>query len=209
MSSVNVYLFDDYDALDENFISNNIHLLPASRAERCMRFRQDIDKINCTIAYLMLKYGLEENFGISSEIEFVYNEYKKPFLKEFPQIFFNFSHCKRGVVCAIADFEIGVDIQDFEPFNINVARRVCSKNELIELDKSDNPSRLFCRFWTQKESYAKAMGVGIGSVLNQDLCLNNFWYYENELYCLTVFCENKNVKLIMNDVGMLIKRQFK
>jgi len=193
-----VYLFDDYENLCENFIDDNINKLPEFRREKCIKYRQDIDKINCIITYLLLKQGLKEIYGIHSEPEFVFNENRKPFLKEHPHIYFNLSHCKYGAVCAIAEAEVGVDIEGLERYKENIAQRVCSENELKQLEITDDPIKLFFRIWTEKESYAKAKGISIASVLKQDIYTDGFWYYEQELYYLTVFCEDSNVKLFKN-----------
>ena len=197
-TNVYVYLFDDYENLDKNFINDNINKLPEFRREKCVRYRLDIDKKNCIITYLLLKHGLNEIYGISSDLEFVLNENGKPFLKDHPFVYFNFSHCKYGAVCVIAEAEVGVDIEGIERYKENIAQRVCSDNELKQLEIANDPVKLFFRIWTEKESYAKAKGLGISSVLKKDLQKDGFWYYENELYYLTVFCENAEIELFHN-----------
>ena len=69
-SIVYIYLFDDYENLSKNFIDDNINKLPDFRREKCARYRLDIDKKNCIITYLLLKHGLKEIYGISTEPEF-------------------------------------------------------------------------------------------------------------------------------------------
>ena len=170
--------------------------IPPFRQEQCVRYRQGIDKRNCILAYLLLEQGLREQYGITTPVSFVYNEHCKPYLREYPNIFFNISHCKYAVACALADFEVGVDIQDIRPIDWDVARRVCSENELRELEKADDPARLFCKIWTEKEAYAKAKGLGVDSVLRRDLSLNGLTHWERERYCITVCCEGSKNEII-------------
>ncbi|MDO5566929.1 MAG: hypothetical protein Q4G59_09760 [Planctomycetia bacterium] len=40
-----------------------------------------------------------------------YGPHGKPQLENYPDLFFNISHCNRAVVCAVADHEIGVDVE--------------------------------------------------------------------------------------------------
>jgi len=195
MSRVCIYICDDTTGLGDGFISENIHKLPAFRRNKCNRYRQDADKISCILSYLLLSKGLREQYGISDHIEFVYNERGKPYLKDYPEIFFSISHCKSGVACAVADFEIGVDMQDIRPFDIAVAKRVCSQNELRQLAAAENPAGGFCRIWARKESYAKARGISVTDVLKHDFDDTGFIDWETPNYCVSLFsaaCFEKN-----------------
>jgi len=184
------------DSLSENFASENLHRLPAFRRKQCVKYRKENDKNACILAYLLLKKGLGEQYGLMHSPEFIYSEHGKPYLRETPHIFFSFSHCRHGVVCALADFEIGVDIQDIRPFNIDIARFVCSENELIQLNESENPSKLFCMIWAKKESYAKSNGIGVSNVLRRDFQDEGFFKFEHINYCISTFVTNISIQQI-------------
>ena len=190
MSKAYIYLFDDIDSLSVDFVSENRNRLPVFRQQQCARYRQEFDKNACVLAYLLLDKGLREQFNIAPPFEFIYNEHGKPYLRDFPHIFFNISHCKYGVVCTLADFEVGIDIQEVRPFDVDIARRVCSENELQQLSETDNPSRLFCKMWTKKESYAKAKGISAAGVLKRDLPDKDFFIQEYENYYISLFGVN-------------------
>ena len=190
MNSINIYLYDDMVSLKDDFIAENLINLPKFRQEQCNRFRQYHDKRNCILAYTLLMQGLKEQYGITDPISFVYNEYGKPYLYEYPHIFFNISHCKSGVVCALAEIEIGIDIQCIRPFDWKVAQRVCSKSELLLLKEADNPEHLFCKLWTRKEAYAKSTGVCLSSVFQTDFTnfeKVGFETWEEDDYCISFF----------------------
>lgn len=155
-----LYLFDEYKQVTEEFIIRALQFLPENRRNRALRYRKATDRMNCVITYLMLQYGLRECFGITSnKIEL--GKYGKPFLADYPNVHFNISHCDIGNVVVVANFPIGVDIQEVRPFSWNVAKRVCSGQELAELKKCANRDKLFMRMWTAKESYAKMIGQGV------------------------------------------------
>lgn len=180
MDKVHLYLFDQYDALPDGFVAEHLLLLPSARQEQCLRYRQAIDQQNCVIAYLLLQQGLREEYGITDQAIFTYGAHGKPCLKSHPNIFFNISHCKHGVACALADFEIGVDIQDVRPYDPSIARRVCSEAELRLLSEANDPARLFCKLWATRESYAKMLGCSMADTLGKKLPLHSIEIISNK-----------------------------
>ena len=197
---VHVYLFDELDSLSAGFAAENIQRFPTFRREQCSKYRQVADKNTCIIAYLLLEKGLREQYGVTEPPAFTYNEYGKPYLTDTPHIFFNFSHCRRGVVCALADFEVGIDMQDIRPYDEVVARRVCNGDELRQLAQCDDPARLFCSFWVKKESYAKANGLGIAAVLKHELPDSGFVTRAGEYYLISLF---HNTRLANAEVNII------
>lgn len=155
-----IYYFKDEELINEEFINRILHLLPAERRKKVLNYRKLIDKKNCVIAYVMLKKALRDCYGIT-EFTIKYGEYGKPYLAEYPEIFFNISHCSYGCVVALANERIGIDIQNVVPFSWKVANRVCCKEELKLLENSKDRAREFIRLWTMKESYLKMTGKGI------------------------------------------------
>lgn len=153
-----IYFFDNYASLP---IEDYKKLLPVERAEKLERFRFLRDKENCLGAYLLLQYALKQ-IGIENfEIEIGKNN--KPQLKN-GGTFFNISHCKLGIAVAVGQSEIGIDIQDITPYEKNVAKRVCTAEEINQLESSDSPDRAFTRLWTLKESAVKCNADGIKSL---------------------------------------------
>ena len=132
--------------------------MPLERQKRVLRYRQNSDRKMCIIAYLILMYGLKKEHGIEKPPGFIYNEHGKPYLAEHPHIFFNISHCKAGVVCVLSEDEVGIDMQEIRPFDIDVAKRVCQEYELEDILRCNSPERYFCKLWTIKESFVKLHG---------------------------------------------------
>jgi 4'-phosphopantetheinyl transferase len=41
---------------------------------------------------MLLRHALQENFGINKHIEFTDGDHGKPYLRDYPRIYFNISH---------------------------------------------------------------------------------------------------------------------
>jgi len=77
---------------------------------------------------------------------------------------FNLAHSAGLVACAIADGrEVGVDVEDLErPPDAALVRRCCSPAEVADVEAQGEAWRdRFLTYWTLKEAYLKARGVGI------------------------------------------------
>ena len=186
MSKAYIYLSKGSEASDKDFEADNLPKLPQFRRERYLRYSKEQDRKACILSYLLLARGLDERYGIKESVSFVYNKNGKPYLKEYPRVFFSISHCKGGVACALSDAEIGIDIQDVRPFDIGLAGRVCTQAELKLLAEASDPARLFTRLWTQKESRAKAEGTTLTRFFKLDLPTDIFFSREEPEFFLTL-----------------------
>lgn len=92
-------------------------------------------------------------------------EYGKPYLNV-EDLFFNLSHSGKYVVCAVADREVGVDVQQPCRMNEGVIKRFFSEDEATYIQASENRDRAFAEVWSLKESYVKALGTGISKPLS-------------------------------------------
>jgi 4'-phosphopantetheinyl transferase len=86
------------------------------------------------------------------------------------ELAFNISHTAGLVVCALSrEPEIGVDAEDASrPVGLELARRFFPPEEADALDAlpaGDRPSRFF-EYWTLKEAYIKARGMGMSLPLD-------------------------------------------
>jgi len=115
-----------------------------------------------------------------------YNEYGKPYLAGNP-LFFNISHSGEYTACALSDREVGIDIQK-NGLKKHAMRKVCTPEELAVIKTAED----FTRIWTIKESYAKALGVGLEfglqNINSLDLREAEVWWWDE--YCVS--CYNKD-----------------
>lgn len=138
-------------------------------------------QIEHSIGRGLLAYGLQEEYRISREdILLEKGEYGKPYLKKYPEIFFNITHCKEMAACAIATKEIGIDIEGVRKFSPAILKRVLTPKEKEQLEDTEQKEEMFFRFWTLKESFIKAIGKGLSFPL-QEISFQLPEEYEGEI----------------------------
>ena len=149
---------DGFDAASE--LKNLLPLLPQWRLQKALSYRQDIDRFLCAKSFLMIEDMLREKFGLSHCPEFSYDSHGKPYFLNYPGIFFNISHCHRGIACAVLDKPVGVDIEEIQ-FDEDLAKVTFNTEELEVIRNANEPAVKFTEFWTRKESILKLTGEGL------------------------------------------------
>lgn len=119
------------------------------------------------LAHMLLVYGLYREYGIAGEILVKRREKGKPYLAEHPDICFNYSHSRQGVLCGIDEHEIGVDIEGVISYREALAKKISHPNEWDMLLAAEEKEQLLTRIWIAKESYLKFTGDGIRGELRQ------------------------------------------
>lgn len=156
-----VQVFDISDKLDiSKILPDVLNRLPCWRLKKALAYRFETDRFLCAKSFLMLEEMLRQNCGLDTCPEFSYESNGKPYLKERPDIFFNISHCRKGIACAVSDRPIGVDIEEIQ-YDGHLAEIILNASELEAVRKSAEPSIEFTTFWTCKESCLKLTGEGI------------------------------------------------
>lgn len=122
-----------------------------------------------TAGYLLKKY-----LKITKDHQLRWNENGKPYLSE-GNIYFNLSHSEGYVALAIADCEMGVDIERARKYHAATVKKVYSESQKRILDQLDGKTRdkKFTEIWTQLESYLKLKGTGFGEKwekIEEDKC---------------------------------------
>ena len=160
------------------------------RREQALHFRHEQGRRECVAAYLLLKEGLQKEYGIADNPILEYEEGGKPYIKNHPDIYFNISHCREAAVCVIDTVPVGVDIERIRPFKEPLARHVLSDDEFQRVVSSHTPEIEFTKLWTQKESVLKLTGEGIRSnlkdVLSQHVADITFDTHVCDRYIYTV-----------------------
>lgn len=162
-----LYIFENLNKIDSLFFKSKQSLLSEQRFEKIKRLKSSKAKNASIAVYLLLRLGLLQKYGINEAAMFKFGKHKKPFLKDYPHIFFSLSHSDNVVACAISDSVIGVDVQIISPIEKKLAKRVLTESEYLEFEKSKVPDDYFCKVWTVKESYLKKTGDGITKELRE------------------------------------------
>lgn len=134
--------------------------LPHWRLQKALSYRRPIDTFLCAESFLILEGMLEESFGLDRCPEFSFGIHGKPFLREFPDIYFNISHCRRGIACAVLDRPVGIDIEEIQHGG-ELMDVVLNPEEVAMVTGHGEPDVKFTELWTLKESLLKLSGEGI------------------------------------------------
>lgn len=107
----------------------------------------------------------------ATDIEFTYDQYGKPQLKNTP-LFFNISHSQNTALVAIShNDQMGVDIEHWrvvEQMAAIVNRHYSmSEKKAWQLLNPDQQEAVFFNIWTCKEAFIKATGRGLGMGLSR------------------------------------------
>ena len=127
--------------------------------EKYYSHKKEEDKKQELIAgYLLKKY-----LGIDHSEQLDCKKGGKPTLRN-GNHHFNLSHSGKYVVLAIAELEIGVDIEHIRPYHEATAKKVFSLEVQKQLSAISEKERdqLFTRLWTELEAKLKVKGIGFG-----------------------------------------------
>lgn len=117
---------------------------------------------------LVTGYLLKKYLGVIQDEQLWFNEQGKPFLSDGSR-FFNVSHSGNYVVLAIADCEIGVDVERIRKYHEATAKRVFTEKQFLALQELENEEQneAFSKMWTECEAILKLQGTGFTIDWNQ------------------------------------------
>lgn len=199
----NIQLIQEPEVFDKYLKKMNIH-----RRNKVLRCKNDTDKMRSLLAGVLLREALEQEGLCYDNLVFTQNAHGKPLLEGCEDVFFSISHSGDYIICGIADAEIGVDIENTmrlvlhnpESRLCSIAKKSFSMEEYAFFEQSDDKAACFLKFWTQKESYSKAEGKGLGmdfsqiSVLEKDKsgCFWSDWLKEG--YYVSIYLEKDSME---------------
>lgn len=162
-----ITLFDDMSQVTETEVQKILPLVNNQRRTEALRYKHLFGQYCCLKSWLMLEEMLKP-MGIR-DLEFDFNDHGKPFLKHYPDIHFNLSHCKRGIAVAVDLVPIGIDIESFRNADESLVQKTMNDEEKAVIAASASPQETFIAYWTKKEAVLKLRGTGISTDLLQTL----------------------------------------
>jgi 4'-phosphopantetheinyl transferase len=164
------------DDLNDGVIASRLApILSTDEQNEARRFRRPRDQHQFVIARALARLALSRHIPVAAaDWRFDRDENRKPLIAApeiSPPVRFSISHTQGLVACLIGlCAEAAVDVEKIEPNQdlALVARQVLSPAEqaaLNALSGADWTARFF-DYWTLKEAYAKARGLGLGLPLN-------------------------------------------
>ena len=164
-------------------IARALECVSAQRRQKALGYVREEDRRLSLAVYLLLQEALEKEYGITQPQEFGFIPGGKPFLKDYPHIHFNLSHCPGAALCVVADTPVGCDIERVEDtLDMDLCRHCCSRQEMDAILGSGSPALSFYTLWTRKEAFLKYTGDGLTDNLPElldspraaSVCLESF-----------------------------------
>ena len=162
-------------AIDAGRLRGYEALMDASERERWQRFRVPKPRLIHLVARALLRTTLSCYADVEpAHWRFETNQYGRPHIAA-PEIGrdlrFNLSHTDGLVVLAIAEgCEVGIDVESLDRRldTADIAPTVFEASELAAFRAAPEHQRrdLFFAFWTLKEAYIKARGMGLSLPLD-------------------------------------------
>lgn len=151
--------------LSEEEMHDVLQLLPRERLEKIERTKQKKNQLESICAGLLLEYGLQEQGLKGAELTFLKNADGKPYIAEYPKLFYNLSHSKEYVALVMDEHPVGVDVEGLRTGYQKLVKRFFAEDEMAALQENWS-DQFFTKLWTKKESYLKATGFGMRMPLN-------------------------------------------
>lgn len=162
-------------ARDPSLLARYDALLTEDERRKRDRLRFDWGRHQCLVTRALVRTVLSRYAPVDpARWRFVTNEHGRPAIAEpasAASLRFNLSHTRGLVVCLVArEREVGVDVEDRERDGklLDVADRYFSPGEVAALRALPSREQLdrFFVYWTLKESYIKARGMGLAIPLS-------------------------------------------
>jgi 4'-phosphopantetheinyl transferase len=178
-NEVHVWYVPLDEAGDPSLLGRYRQLLSADEHARLSRFVQAKDRHQFVVARGLLRTTLSRYADVlPSDWTFLCNRYGKPEIfspETYTGLRFNISHTHGLVSCAVSrHHDVGIDVERTDrPTSMDVARRFFSPVEASHLERLPGEQRpgVFFDYWTLKEAYIKARGMGM------QLPLDEFWFH--------------------------------
>lgn len=177
---IKVYMTDVRELDDPVLFHRFYSGVSRERQEKIDRLRRQEDKKRSLAAEVLLMAALKREKGESADaLRFSYGACGKPYL-EGPEnnYYFNLSHSGSRVLCALAETEVGCDVEQISGRNWKCAERFLTQQEAdwirqntrcgekLAPGQTEAYKSMLCRLWTLKESFVKNIGTGITSPLH-------------------------------------------
>jgi len=167
---VHVWFSNPDTATDPLQLERYATLLSSDERERHKRFHFDADRTRYLASHALVRTVLSEYTGTDPAAwRFSTNEHGRPEIdrpKGLPPLRFNLTHTKGLCACVVTlGLDCGIDAENLSRTHDlkNIAERMFAAAELTALPGYDDDTyqHNFFYYWTLREAYCKALGVGL------------------------------------------------
>lgn len=215
-----IYFVELNEVIDESTFSKLSTLVSVERQQQVKKKKFYIDqKLTVYSETLVRALACSLYETKNNDLSFTRNAYGKPQLKGFSQFHFNISHTRSAIAVAIAEEEVGIDIELIKEADFNIARRFFTKQEQSYIfakvaDKEIEQQRRFYEIWTKKEAYIKYVGKGLfmplksfdvtqNSIQDKSYCIEKGGYIIS--ICSKGIINNKNIRIMQLSESDLLR----
>lgn len=171
------YHFDEHPTFDDTFRARVLAQMPKGRRHHISTLKNPEDRDRSIAAYLLLVYGLFEDFHIDHWPDLTIDHNGQPhFAEELTYegkpLHFSITHTQNTTAVIIADAPCGIDLQPVryglraEQMRKRVTQRFIDEEHRRMIEGSSDPQRAFTRYFTLKEAMAKKNGTSLIHELN-------------------------------------------
>jgi len=177
MHAIDVWLNFHQEVVDARLLSHLSALLSEDERRQQTRFHLADDRLRYLLTRAMVRTVLSRHAAVDpADWAFTVNAYGRPEIAnphpDARTLRFNVSHTRGLIALAVSrEREVGVDVENVleRPVSTGIADRFFSPAEAAELARLPATRRQdrFFEYWTFKESYIKARGLGLTLPLGQ------------------------------------------
>ena len=165
---IKIYTVDVSELKNEKIFQSLYRSVSIERRAKVDRMKFGKDKRLSLGAGALLENVLAIEGVTDLEMMMVGN--KKPCLAHYSNIKFNISHSGTKVMCTVSDCDIGCDVEKITDIDMDIAKQFFFAEEyaaLMNCQDKNSRNDLFFRYWTLKESFMKATGLGFELALDE------------------------------------------
>ncbi|PIH57915.1 4'-phosphopantetheinyl transferase [Paenibacillus sp. LK1] len=165
--------------LPETYWNLFLSYVSEERRGQAARFVHQVDAYRSVLGEVLTRVTLSKLTSLRpGELSFTRNKYGKPSLSlsNDADVQFNVSHSGNWIaLISGGDADLGVDVEKISPIDMKIAERFFSITEsgFLAAEPAEMQLETFYRLWTLKESYIKAVGMGLSMPLDSFSMIRN------------------------------------
>lgn len=165
-----------YTARPDQVQTSDATILDDNERSRAAAFKFPRDRELYIAAHLFLRRTLSKHAPVApTDWQFKTNAYGKPFINNsgYEQLQFNLSHTQGMIACAVSYAgAIGIDVEKRKPLTdldalCRYALAPLEAHDVLSANTIRQKEQRFFTYWTLKEAYIKARGMGLSIPLQQ------------------------------------------
>ena len=208
-----IFLVSLNEVFDAKLYDDLLSLISRDKKAKLDSYASSFEKKRVLYSDLLIRIIIHQDLNIeNNDISFDTNIYGKPFLRNNQSFHFNVSHSQNMIAVAISNKPVGVDIEQTQNVNLEIARRFFNESEIEYIKTSSQATnRRFIEIWTKKEAYLKYLGVGLNKSLKSfnvfdNEISNHFYTITYGIYVISTYLSESNLTppvIVIPEIALL------